>query len=111
MLSAGPEMCQSLSSSARSIPRVTGNANMKVDLTAAEWETIIDALIFVDVAVSVDPATIINKIRAVIEPKAKPPPREKDLRKAPGGYARAASLTPERRSEIASIAATERWKR
>ena len=42
-----------------------------------------------------------------------PTPREKRARKAGkvGGPARAATLTPERRSEIARLAAEARWKK
>lgn len=39
----------------------------------------------------------------------KPEEKEKDPGAVRGGYARAAALTPERRSEIASIAAKARW--
>ncbi len=39
------------------------------------------------------------------------PKRPKDSRRIPGGLARAASMSPERRAEIARAAATARWGR
>ena len=56
-------------------------------------------------------AKSIVDIATGVEPEIAIEDSSPDLSKAKGGKARAKSLNPEQRSEIASIAATARWKK